>query len=946
MPFPDGLGMSGDPFAGAYTATQTGGPSAPVLQDAPPEAAPVGLTGDPLGPPSGLWAQDWRAAPAVAPIEHDQTSGGFSLGTPGRFDVDAALAQSGAQSDAANLSAFLETVPAEPVIDQQALLLSALAEMGVAPPAADADEDHTHLAILYGVGVPLNLSAEANDLIWKVACKTGILALSPGPGQTDLEKPLELTPDLFDNLLVGFNEKAFPYVTIPETHANGALENTGYVKALEKLTKAQLMADPRITPEGKAHVAGDADDIEYLLAGMGFTDPVAKEKALNGSIPDTSIGVKFGYRNKRTGNTYDALEHIALTPIPWVDGNIPFNPAMVLGVTPFDQEYEESQEQVPFDGVYTERPALELATEIRTTGDAFNPAATRAALMALTPGDSLSWNWDVNVERLQAPGDDGDGSYYLVRAPESADPMDYDWERKPALYTDLESAMGAVSRGVATCLQRRANEKARHDAIGARGDQPAMAKYGAEPGTDLNLAIEFDPQKHPKDYKGRFKKTLGSLKPGETAKLPDGITVRRKTQGLEGFHIGTSGPGAGGGNLASADNADEAAKEALTRSTSAGKKGELPDSLGHEPGGPGHKPGDMLSDKRGFKYKVEKVDDAWVHLRTGSAPGDEPHDVGQSFRVPHHKMDALGLKKDGDGPDSEGAGDADAWDGTGSPGKGQTVTFNKKGGGEATGQVLEVEKAEQPDRPYYVRTPDGKERWVSEEELKLPGAKLSATGAEDEDTLSLSTQLDSLGNANPTEETGMTPTTLPGSVEELLAQQQAEIERLNGLVDTQGVQLSAATQTVTALSTVTHRDQVLKQIAGLSKHYPPSVLLAAQQVMVKDVPGADYSDGFNLSVQAPKADGTGLEAKELKSPSEIVAFMLSAIPTKDGQAAHDLARLHDGLLDGLDAFNLSAHDAANGSLESREATAVAAVDEWEKKNYPERFGADGKRITG
>lgn len=194
-------------------------------------------------------------------------------------------------------------------------------------------QEQGHAATIFDNSLSLADKRTKDGLVWKAICKTGTLALSPGPGQVDVEKPLELTPDLFRELVLSVEEQAFPYVTVPTTHNNGLLENTGYVRAL----KTELSQDPK-DPEGT----------EILWAGIQFTEPDIEEKVLRGSIPDTSVGVKFNYRNKRTGKTYPAaLEHVALTHQPWVDGLTPFG----LSQNP-DGVFDQEEENVEFDGVF------------------------------------------------------------------------------------------------------------------------------------------------------------------------------------------------------------------------------------------------------------------------------------------------------------------------------------------------------------------------------------------------------------------------------------------------------------------------------------------------------------------------------------------------------------------------------------------------------------------
>lgn len=170
-----------------------------------------------------------------------------------------------------------------------------------------------------------------DGLVWKPVCKTGVLALSPGPGQVDVEKPLVLDSKLLHDLKRSVDEQAFPHITVPETHNNGVLENTGYVR--------------------KTEIKKNQDGEEELWAGIDFTEPDVRDRALRGSIPDTSVGVKFNYRNKRSGEKYDAaLEHVALTPQPWVDGLSGFQEQM-LSQEPYDQSAESD-----WRGVFIDAP--------------------------------------------------------------------------------------------------------------------------------------------------------------------------------------------------------------------------------------------------------------------------------------------------------------------------------------------------------------------------------------------------------------------------------------------------------------------------------------------------------------------------------------------------------------------------------------------------------------
>ena len=103
-----------------------------------------------------------------------------------------------------------------------------------------------------------------------------------------------------DDVVESFQDKAVQYVTVPLEHTSAPEKNTGYIKDLKI-----------VDCEGESH----------LKALIDFTEQDIKQKVINGSIADTSVGLKFGYRRKRDGAAYKvALDHVALTNKPWIDG--------------------------------------------------------------------------------------------------------------------------------------------------------------------------------------------------------------------------------------------------------------------------------------------------------------------------------------------------------------------------------------------------------------------------------------------------------------------------------------------------------------------------------------------------------------------------------------------------------------------------------------------------
>lgn len=160
---------------------------------------------------------------------------------------------------------------------------------------------------------------EKDGLIWKEVLKTGKWATTPDLNQQPVDRPFivnrsgdtivtddQVTLSL-EKLKEAYDEGAIDHVTVPETHADSVLENTGHVRELR--------------------IDGDGSD-SRLMAGIEFTEPEVAEKAKRGTIPNTSCGILFDYMNKQDKKTYPAvLGHVALTPKPWINGLAPFGAA-------------------------------------------------------------------------------------------------------------------------------------------------------------------------------------------------------------------------------------------------------------------------------------------------------------------------------------------------------------------------------------------------------------------------------------------------------------------------------------------------------------------------------------------------------------------------------------------------------------------------------------------
>lgn len=757
-----------------------------------------------------------------------------------------------------------------------------------------------HMAILYQQGAGLNLGVESGDdgLVWKIACKTGTLALSPGPGQIDVEQPLHLTGEMFREMKESFEEKAFPYVTVPETHANGPLENTGYVKAVEVLTKEQALTDPRVSEKAREVIQGDPDDTEYLLNGIEFTEPEVRQKALNGSIPDTSIGVKFNYRNKRTGKTYKtAFEHLNLTPIPWIDGLPAFGLSQRMGTSVVDAD----DLLVDFDGVYVDMPKMDLAVTARVTSGGeydwdlknIDPAQIRAdATTALAYSSNIDLPCGVGIQKY--------GKYFVVKG-------GYD---KIAGIED--TAVDAINTAMAALRERYEAERTeanRYDEVRPRREtlppwpeDEDQAEYSAQPqppkrkrrrhSRSLNLAVSFDPKAHPRDYKGQFREIVGKLKPGEAAKLPDGTEVKataaRDADGEDKTHYvvgmkGFDGEGA----------VEKAADEALRTSTSAGKAGELPESLAES------RPSALVSDSQ------KEYWDKGTHVFHPDSP--------MMKRV-------AGMSED------------DLAKNTWMQPLANAVKIERalRAGDTKMGKGLESLQSYLEHQPRY----------------KGSDKKLSArTG----DTLSLGAASGTLdahtSDDAPAGVRSSEPVTkdiedhMPRTVEELLAEGQAEREAQAARIAELESQLALSQATATSAADTVHATRVKERAVALqSAGLPPALCLAARQIWLADAPHKRPTEGgLNLSVATPPAEGqTEPGTREFKSASDIVDFLLSAVPTEKGVIVAQMATLHD---------NLDELNASQKAPENTEEAKRRSVDEWEREAHPERFNEDGTRKT-
>lgn len=180
----------------------------------------------------------------------------------------------------------------------------------------------------------------ADGLIWKPILREGDFAVAPGlagplkrgfkviaDGESD---PANYVISMSD-IEAGYEAKAFEHVTIPTSHKDTVLENTGFIKGLKRDVDAK----------GRA----------VLKGGFDFRDPVVKEKAEQGTIANCSSGIYFNFERKADGAKFPvALKHVALTNTPWINDMEPFGGIAASddeAPTPTDvQGFQFSEEKV------------------------------------------------------------------------------------------------------------------------------------------------------------------------------------------------------------------------------------------------------------------------------------------------------------------------------------------------------------------------------------------------------------------------------------------------------------------------------------------------------------------------------------------------------------------------------------------------------------------------
>lgn len=230
---------------------------------------------------------------------------------------------------------------------------------GDQPVAANYSEDEGTYEGMAEINLAVNASVDGEG--WAPILYEGHWKLSPASvggkllgkgmtivasGESDPDKIIVSLQELHDN----FKKTAVQHVTIPSSHANKTLENTGFIRDVK------LGSDPET---GKV----------TLYAKHDFTEPDVKGKVERGTIANRSAGILLNYFAKNTGEKFRAvLDHVALTNKPWIENLRPFGVHAsedIVGLA-FSEEVPDEDERDTGGG---DNRMSELLTELGMSED-------------------------------------------------------------------------------------------------------------------------------------------------------------------------------------------------------------------------------------------------------------------------------------------------------------------------------------------------------------------------------------------------------------------------------------------------------------------------------------------------------------------------------------------------------------------------------------------------
>lgn len=222
---------------------------------------------------------------------------------------------------------------------------------------------------------------DSEGVLWAPMIRTGQFAVRPGPRGQKVRRPLKIVAGRSEDplkqigltdLKEAFEDDAVEHVTVPTSHNNTTLENTGFIRGM-KIMDAPITSGPK-----------KGEKVPTLFGGYDFTEPDVKGKVKRGTIPSRSCGILYNYVNTETGKTYKSVvEHVALTSKAWIRGMLPFG------------------RKVAFSEGVTEPESLVLADELPEGVDEVDPPvtaeladenlATAEATVTWTHEDSPNW---------------------------------------------------------------------------------------------------------------------------------------------------------------------------------------------------------------------------------------------------------------------------------------------------------------------------------------------------------------------------------------------------------------------------------------------------------------------------------------------------------------------------------------------------------------------------
>lgn len=259
-------------------------------------------------------------------------------------------------------------------------------------------------------------SVQAEDepkLVWKVLLRTGTWKLRPGPGGVKVNKPLSVYRDKapaghisLAEIKKSFDATAIEYVTAPILHADGTMDNKGFIK--------------KLAIQDVAGEDGSGETVSLLWAGFEITEPDVAGMIKRKTIPSVSAGVVFDYERPEDGKKFgQVLVHAMLTHKPWINKTGPFVDDLPEGVMATDVLSEG--EKVSFFGFSID---LESGVKPDEPPDPGGDSKTKPGTVVWSPDQGYQFtrgrvqkaldNWRRTVLRQKFPDDKYDIPYYNV----------------------------------------------------------------------------------------------------------------------------------------------------------------------------------------------------------------------------------------------------------------------------------------------------------------------------------------------------------------------------------------------------------------------------------------------------------------------------------------------------------------------------------------------------